>query len=66
MGAIIDGDIFNCKEVNWYSIFAFSSWVVAISEHPLIGMVIIPREYKESQYFFHKENKQGEKKQGIC
>lgn len=57
MGAIIDRDIFNCKEVNWYSSFAFfSSWVVAIVAHPLIGMAIILREYKGSQYFL-QENK---------
>ena len=58
MGAIIDRGIFNCKGVNWYSSFAFlSSWVVAIWAHPLIGLTIILREYKGSQYFL-QENKQ--------
>lgn len=57
MGAIIDRDIFNCKEVNWYSSFTFlSSWVVAILAPPLIGMAIRLREHKRSQYFL-QENK---------
>lgn len=49
MGALIDRDVFfNCKEVNWYATFTFSSLVVAILVCLLIEMTIILRACKGS------------------